>query len=162
MPDWFTAEREGLQYRVAPFLEATNLAREWVNLAEVVQHRAEDPVFGERPEFAPAPRIEAVDCLDQSNGAGGNEVVEFDLRATPVKPAGEQIHLLEMTEDEVIAGLHGGLPRRKMAAYAATSGFGFEVAGRSRRVIRLTRISVTDFFAPSLAVYSRVWISPVI
>ena len=48
------------------------------------------------------------------------------------------------------------------AAYAAApsvvSGFG----ARSSRTTRCTRISVTDFFAPSLATYTRVWISPII
>ena len=33
---------------------------------------------------------------------------------------------------------------------------------RSSLAIRRTRISVTNFFAPSLVMYSRVWISPMI
>lgn len=48
------------------------------------------------------------------------------------------------------------------AAYAAASSADSVLDVRSRRVIRCTRISVTDFFAPSLATKLRVWISPMI
>ncbi len=96
---------------VTTFLELADRAGQRVELAEVVEHCAADAVFGEGFQLAVAGGIEAVHGADEADGAGGDEVVEFDLRAAPMEFAGEQLHLGKMIEDELIAVSHGGIGR---------------------------------------------------
>jgi hypothetical protein len=78
----------------------------------------------------------------------------------------EKLYLGHMRENQLFAKgwCHHGeiLLARREAAYAAAPSVDSDFDVRSSRAMRYTRISVTDFFVPSLATYSRVWISPTI
>lgn len=77
-------------------------------MAEIVEEGSVDAVLGEGLQLEIPGGIEAVHGLDQADGADGDEVVEFDLRTTPMESAGEQLHLGKMIEDDLIAIGHGG------------------------------------------------------
>lgn len=96
---------------VTTLLELTDGAGKRVELAEIVEHCAADAVFGEGLQFAVAGGIEAVHGADEADGAGGDQVVEFDLRAAPMEFAGEQFHLGKMIEDKLIAVGHDRIGR---------------------------------------------------
>lgn len=96
---------------VATLLELADRAGKRVELAEIVEHGSADAVLGEGPQLEVSGGVEAVDGADEADGAGGDEVVEFDLRAAPMEFAGEQFHLGKMIEDELVAVGHGRIGR---------------------------------------------------
>lgn len=96
---------------VATLLELADRAGKRVELAEIVEHCAANAVLGEGLQLEVAGGVEAVDGADEADGTGGDEVVEFDLRAAPMDFAGEQFHLGKMIDDELIAVCHGRIGR---------------------------------------------------
>ncbi len=84
---WLDVAREN---RVATLLKLPGGARKRVHVTKFVEERALDAMFGESLQLKVARGIEAIHGTDQTDGSGGDEVVEFDLMwTTAMKPAGE-------------------------------------------------------------------------
>src|SRR3984885_3808531 len=111
-------------------------------------------------------RIEAVNGLDETDRGNGHKVIQFHLRAPPIKALSKKLYLRHMRKNQLftMGWCHHGefLLGRREAAYAAAPSVDSAFDARSSRAMRCARISVADFFVPSLATYSRVWISPTI
>ena len=67
-------------------------------------------MLSESLEFKVARRIEAVHSLDETDRTGRDQIVELDLRATPMQAPGEQFDLRNVGENQLFAigcGQHG-------------------------------------------------------
>jgi hypothetical protein len=75
---------------VALFLKLTDRTGQGIELPEIIEHGAANPVLRQRFDLEAATAVESVNRLNQSNGAGGDEVFEGDRGRTPlVNPKGQ-------------------------------------------------------------------------
>jgi hypothetical protein len=106
----FSDSGELRHHGIALFLKPPGIPRQRIDLAQVIQHRAANSVVGESPELQVARWIESVDSLDETNRAGRDQVVELDVRATPMQAPREEFDLWHVIENECFAmgfGHHG-------------------------------------------------------
>jgi hypothetical protein len=86
----------------------TRAPRHDVAAAELVEHRAADPLLGEREERLVAARVVALGGLGQAEHAGGDQILARDpVRAAPGHPHRDPAGDLDVRRDQAIA-LRGG------------------------------------------------------
>jgi len=84
---------------LALLLKATEIPRQRIDLPEVVEPRTTNPMFGDGLEKIAARLIVTVHGLDEADGSGLNQIVQFDLRTPPMKAARQEFILRQMIED---------------------------------------------------------------
>lgn len=84
--------------------ETAEGARQGIEAAEVVEHGSADAMIGEGSQLGSVGSVVAIYGLDESDGAGGDEVFEGDgARALAVNLAGDEADEREMVEDALFA-----------------------------------------------------------
>src|SRR5580698_1616853 len=82
--------------------------RERVFLAQEVEHRAPDTVFGVGSEFEVTGRLETVHRLNQANGACADQVVKGDAGWHPeLEPPRKDVYVVDVLKDSRFPGCTG-------------------------------------------------------
>src|SRR5690606_13746499 len=128
-------------------------ARHVVVLAQIVEDRAADAGRRVRAERQAAPRVEALDRVDQADAARTDEVVQLDLYAERAQDLSRHVmHERQMLREQLIARgfiamLLKGVPERRRF-----HGLQFRMSERVRRAscanVRATIVSAAAAAAP--------------